>query len=152
MLASPLRGFALTAASHFPPDSRGHGLKGTGFLLRTVTTHGDRTRLMGTGFLLRTVEPSPFRHLPGSLFRVSCTSVNSFERVQCHMDEMFRSHSTCRDALSACVSRRFPGPADMGGTLARTLNTLYLYPPRHASPGPLTTPRWRSHHVIPQIA
>ena len=32
---------------------------------------------MGTGFLFRTGAQSPFRHSSGSLFRVSCTSVNS---------------------------------------------------------------------------
>jgi hypothetical protein len=43
-------------------------------------------------------------------------------------NESFHSHSTCRDALSPGVTTRFPGPADMGGTLAKTLNTPY--PPR----------------------
>jgi hypothetical protein len=110
--------------------------------------HGDSMR-MGTGLLSRTVGQSPFRHSSDSLLRVSCRSVNPFVRAQCPSNESIRSHSTCRDALSPGVTTRFPGPANMGGTLAKTLNTLYL--PRFtraAYSAPVARPsRHSSDHV-----
>ena len=70
-----------------------------------TTRHGDRFSIenrqkawgqegMGTGFLFRTGAQSPFRHLSGSVLRVSCTSVNSSTGLDVLGNESFHSHST----------------------------------------------------------